>query len=134
MKKDYDKWNEHKKLIDKKKTLKYIKKRQIWYVKLWINIWDEENWKDKFLRPFLVMKNIWSLLYWVPLSTQEKKDNKFYYLLEKPHFKEWYKKETSSILLSQAKVLDKKRFIKLIWKIEKEEYEEIKKLLHKMYL
>jgi len=130
----FDNWNKEKKNIHFSKEIKkYPKERDIWYIKMWINIWVEENWKDDFLRPVLVIKKIWILLFCIPLSTQFK-ENIFYKELntctfyEKKHIK-----KHSMLILSQWKTLDKKRFIKQIWYISKNEFSEIKKLLKNMY-
>ena len=64
-------WNLEKQKIHFWKDIKrYPKEREIWYIKMWINIWVEENGKDDFLRPVLVIKKIWILVFWVALSTQ----------------------------------------------------------------
>jgi len=130
----FDEWNIEKKKIHSSKNIKrYPKERDIWYIKMWINIWVEENWKDSFLRPVLVIKNIGVLLFCIPLSTKFK-ENIFYKELKTCTFYEKkYKKEHSMLILSQWKTLDKKRFIKQIWYISKNEFEEIKKLLKNMY-
>jgi hypothetical protein len=42
-------------------------------VKMWLNIWDEQNWKEKFQRPVLILKKIWSLFFCISLTTKNKK-------------------------------------------------------------
>ena len=132
--KNFDKWNEEKKKIDSLKYENfYVNVREIYFTKMWINIGFEQDWKKDFLRPVLIIKRIWILIFCIPLSTKFK-DNLFYKKLETCIFyKNKYIKENSMLILSQWKTLDTKRFIKQIWYISKLEFEELKKILKNMY-
>lgn len=133
MKEKFELWNTEKQIIHFwNDVAKYPKAREIWYTKMWINIWDEENWKEKFQRPVLILKKIWNIYFCVALSTKNK-ESFFYKRLEKVTFYEWYEVENSVIIVSQGKIFDKKRFIKQIGYLEKWEFEEIKKLLKNIY-
>lgn len=127
--------NEEKKILDISASRNiYINEREIWYVKLWKNIWWEQNWRKWFMRPFLVIKRVGNLFRWVPLTSWWK-DNKWYY--ELPHTCIYLKKDYKihmRLCLSQAKVLDSKRFIRHIWDITPEILYHIKKLLQNIYL
>lgn len=51
----FDNWSIEKKKIDSSNESNfYVNTREIWFTKMWVNIWFEENWKDAFLRPILV--------------------------------------------------------------------------------
>ena len=133
MEKDFDKWNSEKQILDKKiEVEKYPKPREIWFVKMWVNIWDEQNWKEKFQRPVLILKKIWSLFFCISLTTKNKKSF-FYKKLKNVTFYEKYKVDESVIVISQAKIYDKRRFIKQIWYLENIEFENIKKDLRNIY-
>ena len=55
----FDEWNEEKKQIHtKEKENFYVNEREIWYVKLGINIGSESNGKKDFRRPVLVIKKV----------------------------------------------------------------------------
>jgi len=130
---NYDIWNlEKQKLNNLEYVEKYPKPREIWFTKMWINIWDEQNWKEKFQRPVLILKKIWSLYFCISLTTKYK-ENFFYKKLNKVTFYEQYKVKESIIVISQAKVYDKKRFIKQIWYLENNEFIKIKKILKNIY-
>jgi mRNA interferase MazF len=59
MQKDFDKWNEQKKELDKKQKDMLFKEREIWWCNLGLNIGDEENGKgEKSTRPILIIKKI----------------------------------------------------------------------------
>jgi len=126
----FDKWNEEKKEIHKKEDeIFYVNIREIWYVKMWINIGFEENGKTEFLRPVLVLKKVWNLFFTVALTSQWKDNNYFYYKFNNISLKNPKYKDSSYAILSQVKIMDKKRFFEHAWSIWKEDFNEIKKRL-----
>jgi len=130
--KNFDGWNEEKKKLEENSNQKvfYPKKRQIRYIKLWVNLWFESDGKWKFTRPMLVIKRIGSLFRCIPMTTKNK-NNRFHYTLKSIHFKNII---SSSLLLSQARIIDYKRFEEMLWYVSQEEFLIIKKLLKDMYL
>ena len=129
----FDTWNEEKKNTNKKERVeKYPKPREIWLTKMWLNVGFEQNWKDKFTRPVLILKKVWSLYFCAALSTKNKKSF-FYKKLRTTNFIKGFETEHSMLIISQAKNFDKKRFIKQIWYISQEEFIEIKNLLKDIY-
>jgi len=131
----YNEWNETKKEIhfelsehSKKIPTFYINEREIWYVRLWVNIGYEENGKWGFIRPILVIKKIGNLFFVVPMTTKTKNSH-FYYTLKSVRFS-----RPSSLILSQARVIDKKRFEKILGEVNIAEFFQIKKLLKELYL
>jgi hypothetical protein len=95
---------------------------------MWINIWCESNWKwNDFKRPILVLKKIWKMFLVVSMTTKWNNDF-FHYKLKNSYFK-----KNSLITLSQFKVVDNKRFIRRIWKIDNEDYEEIKERIKNLF-
>jgi len=53
----FDIWNKEKQNLDKLDYENFfVNPRDIYFTKMWINIWFEENWKKNFLRPVLVLK------------------------------------------------------------------------------
>jgi mRNA interferase MazF len=93
-----------------------------------LNIGFEENGKDDFKRPVLVICRIGVLFFIVPLSTQDK-GNKFYYTLKSVSFN-----KPSLAILSQVRMIDKKRFVHRIGQVSEEEMINIEKLLKDLYL
>ena len=131
----FDKWSEEKKEIQKKEyETFYVNVREIWFTKMWINIWYEENWKGDFLRPVLVLKKVWNLFFTVALTSQWKDNNNFYYKFNNITLNNPKYKDSSYAILSQVKVMDKKRFFEHIWNIWKNDFSEIKKRLTKLLL
>ena len=130
MKKDFWWWNKKKQQLDKRRTDDIFPEiKEIWYVSLWVNVWSEQNGRWWFLRPVLIIKRIGGLYFCIPLSSQYKA-HRLYYEIDSFH----YKNKISFLLLGQWRVLDKKRFLRLLWKIEEEEYQKIKKLIKDLYI
>lgn len=122
-------WNRIKKEISFNNSRNYyVNEREIWFIRLWENVWFEQSWKwEEFRRPVLVIKKIWNMFFCLPL-TKWWKENRFYYRLESIDF--WI---DSKVILSQWRALDKKRFFQFLWVISEEEFSEIKKLLTNLY-
>ena len=130
--KDFDGWSiSKKKLHDVHSDVQVFPKvRQIWFVKLGVNVGYESDGKGEFTRPALVVARIGSLLWCVPMTTKEK-HNVFHHEVESISFK---KVKKSFLMLSQARVLDKKRFLEHIQTMPKQEFLEVQKKLRGLYL
>ena len=126
--KKFDNWNIKKKEINSSIKITYPKHREVWYISIWKNIWFESYWKwDDFKRPVLVLARIWTM-FLVASMTTKGKNNKFYYKLKKDTFD-----IDSFITLSQFKTIDKKRFIEKMWKVNLQDFEEIKKRIKHLF-
>ena len=125
MEKNFDKWNELKKEIDIGENNLYPKVWEIWYINIWINIWNESLWKWKdFKRAFLIIKKIWNMFFWASMTTQWKDGNYFYIRISDRYFN-----KKSYIIKSQLKSIDKKRFIEKMWILTNKDFYNIKKEL-----
>jgi mRNA-degrading endonuclease toxin of MazEF toxin-antitoxin module len=130
----FDEWNEEKKKIHKKEEVRFIKEREVWYIALGQNIWNESNGKQLFLRPALVLKKVWNMFFVAPMTTKGR-DSIFYHTLGHIHYiPELPIPAVSRVQLSQAKIIDKRRFSQHIATVPKEEFESIKKKLRAMLL
>ncbi|MDD5377278.1 MAG: type II toxin-antitoxin system PemK/MazF family toxin [Candidatus Gracilibacteria bacterium] len=133
----FDEWNGEKKqihMIDPDGF--YVNEREIWYVKLGMNVGNESNGKQDFRRPVLVVKKVGNLFFVVPMTTKGK-DSKFYHTLQKNEYIEHYRDqipEVSRAQLSQVRIMDKRRFLDRIGYVHKEEFAEIKKKLRELLL
>lgn len=126
MEKDFDKWNELKKNINNKKQKFYVKEREVWSVKMWKNVWFEEDWKWKdFERPVLILKKVWIMYLCISMTTQGK-NNDFYYKLHDVD-------KSSFIILSQPKLLDLKRFHYKIRTIDNNEFKKVQKKIKTLW-
>lgn len=137
MEKDFQNWNIEKEKLEKLDYENfYVNPRDIYYTKMWVNIWFEENWKYDFLRPVLVLKKVWRLFFTVALTSKWKENHDFYHKFETAKFDEENKKHENSsyCILSQVRVMDKKRFTEKMWYIEEIEFKIIKEKLRKVLL
>jgi mRNA interferase MazF len=131
----FDEWNKEKQEIHNTPPKKFfVNPREIWLTKMGQNIGFEENGKENFLRPVLVVKVVGNMFFTTSLTTRGKNSNRFYHKivnidLENPKYK-----DSSYLILSQVKVMDKKRFFKNIGIVEKEEFKEIKIKLRELLL
>lgn len=79
--KDFDTWNQIKKLLDEKKKAPFIKARDIWFLKVGKNIGHEQDGTgEEFLRPVVVIKKFNEQLFWgIPLTSRDKPPSNLYY-------------------------------------------------------
>jgi len=124
----FDKRNEIKKSTNKQKQIIHVNIWDIVYAKIGLNIWNEQNgkWKD-FLRPVIIIKKIWIMYFVLPLTSQPKYW-KFYFELGKTKLT-----QKSRCLLGQCKLIDGRRILRYLWKVDYVEFEQIKKLVSWIY-
>jgi mRNA interferase MazF len=117
MQKDFDKWNKFKKEIDDSKVDFYVQTRQIWWCSLGVNIGSEQNGHgESFERPVIIIRKYTSDTFLcIPLTTKEKSGNYYYKIGDSLE-------NISYAILSQAKVLDRKRLRRLVGMIPHKEF------------
>lgn len=123
-KKDFDTWNQIKKQTEKNIPKVYFHPREVWFCKLGENIGAEQNGKGrKFLRPIIILKKFNTDVFWgLPLTSQSKK-GKFYLEISK------IKEKRNWAILSQLRLIDKKRLQHKLGSITKEEFTKLKKAI-----
>lgn len=129
--KKFEEWNTAKKQIDGKPINKnfYVKPKEIWSTKIWINIGNEVDGKADFERPVLVLSKVWNLFWVLPMTTHWKTQNDFYHQITSYDFG-----KPSFVMLSHLKNIDKKRFTYPMWYVSDSEFAIIKKSLQKRIL
>ncbi len=62
----FDEWNTEKQILHNVPLSEeiFINPRDVWYIKMWMNIGNEQNGKGEFLRPALVIRRIWNMYFW----------------------------------------------------------------------
>ena len=120
-KKDFDKWNTEKKLVDSKIINRdlFFYAREIWWVSAGLNVGVELDGKNEnFERPMLIVKKFNSDMVWVlPLTTKGKK-NQYYFKLEYETIKSW-------VILSQIKTISTKRLLRKVGSISENDFKEV---------
>jgi mRNA interferase MazF len=131
----FDEWNEEKKLLSSTDQNDfYVNEREIWYIKLGVNIGSESNGKKDFRRPVLVVKKVWSMFFVVPMTTKGK-DSKFYHTIDTAKYiSAHHIPEVSRVQLSQVRIADKKRFLHFLWEVSIDDFQVIKKKLQDLLL
>lgn len=123
MKKEFDQWNEKKKLIDGIQKKPFFHEREIWFIRIGENVGYEQGGKgDEFLRPVLICKKFSNHVFLgIPL-TSKKKYNKF-------HVGFKLKNKESFAILSQVRLFDAKRLDFLYGKLNSNDFNDIKNKL-----
>jgi mRNA interferase MazF len=124
MSKDFDGWNEKKKIVDSTGENKFYHTREIWWCKLGLNVGYEQDGKDvDFQRPVLVLKSFGpSICLVVPLTTSTK-EHKYRIPLGLVDGK------NASAIISQIKVIDTKRFVEKVGFLDIEMFSRIQKAI-----
>ena len=127
--KDFDSWNEKKKLIHGLSTKDnfYFSKREIWWCSLGLNIGYEQDGKNEdFERPILILKVFNKEVLWILPLTSKFKDNKYYY-----NFK--YKDKDFSIILSQIRLISSKRLLRKIWTFPSDDFKKVNEIMARYF-
>ncbi|MCK4386690.1 MAG: type II toxin-antitoxin system PemK/MazF family toxin [Candidatus Pacebacteria bacterium] len=123
-KKDFDLWNSRKKQVHNFGKNTFYKQREIWWCDLGVNIGFEQDGGKNNRRPVLVLKGFSrEVCLVVPLTTSHKKENKYYFKIGK------IGKQKASVVISQVRLIDTKRFISRIEIMHKKTFEEIRKAI-----
>lgn len=131
----FDEWNKEKQEIHNNPPKKFfVNPREIWLTKMGQNIGFEENGKENFLRPVLVLKIVGNMFFTASLTTRGKDNNRFYHKITNIDLENPKYIDSSYLILSQVKVMDKRRFFKNIGIVEKQEFKYIKLKLREFLL
>ena len=127
MQKDFDGWNEKKKVINNRHTAPFCHERELWWCTLGINVGFEQDGSDiEYRRPVLILKGLSvKTCLVVPLTTSSKKHPL------RPGVGVVEGKEAYA-LLSQLRVIDTKRLIRKVGYLEKGAFEIIRKAVKDM--
>ncbi len=122
--KHFDNWNLVKQRIERRNRV-FFDKGEIWFASIGKNIGDEQDGKNyQFERPILIIRKFNSAVYiGISLTTKEKTGR--YY-----HQFEWIPE--SRLILSQIRLLDSKRLLRKIGRVDHEELELIKRKIREI--
>jgi mRNA interferase MazF len=122
MEKDFDTWNEEKKLLDSTEPVAEVvpKEGWVWMCTLGVNIgFEQDGTGIDFTRPVLIVKKFNNQMYWVmPLSTKQKPLD-FYYNFTDPSG------NLVSVIIAQLRIVSSRRFIRDMYKLDSENREHI---------
>lgn len=132
MQKDFDKWNNLKKIFEKEERKFFAHPREIWWCSIGVNLGAEIDGKnDNFERPVLVV-NVYSreTMLVLPITSKEKND-KFHYKIFvkiKDIKTGEYVEKSVWIKLTQSRVISNKRLLRKIDLISLDDFDGIKKI------
>lgn len=122
----FDNWNELQKRIDENIKSRFFKEREIWWCYLGENIGNEICGKgEKFQRPVLILKAFSRRTCLVVPLTTSLNENKYRLKININDLEQ-------KIILSQIKVIDAKRLINKIGKMNNQEFQYIKEEAKKL--
>ena len=128
MKKSFDEWNKLKKQLQENENRVFFHEREIWWCSLGVNLgFEQDGRNDTFERPVLVVRKFnQDIFLGLPL-TSAKKEGMYYQ-------KTQHEDRDYTIVLSQMRLLDRKRLQRKIRVLPENEFEEatarFKNLLH----
>lgn len=126
----FDEWNKEKQEIHNTPPKEFfVNPREIWLTKMGQNIGFEENGKENFLRPVLVVKVVGNMFFTVALTSKGKDNHDFYHRVKEINLNNPKYEKSSYVILSQVKVMDKRRFFERYGIVSKQEFMIIKEKL-----
>ena len=118
MKKDFDKWNKIKKVLEKRPDV-FCNQREIWWCSIGANVGAEASGKnDLFERPVLILR-IYSMqsIVAAPLTSKPKDD--IYH--EEIH----YDNKMGCVILSHARTISPRRLQRKMCRLDKKQFKEV---------
>ena len=113
MAKDFDTWNKQKKNINGREHSPLFHEREVWWCSLGLNIGYEQDGGEIFERPVLVIKKFSKDILWILPLTNSHKQNQYYIKLATG---------TSSIVLSQLRLISAKRLERFLYKLPEDQF------------
>lgn len=122
MEKDFDGWNEKKKETQERREAPFYNQREIWWCTLGINVgFEQDGSGEEFRRPILILRGLSAhTCLAVPLTTSKRPHPL------RPSIGTVDGKEAFA-LLSQLRVIDTKRLVRKIGRLETSKFKAIKK-------
>ncbi len=122
MQKEFDKWNVQKKSIDDRGNAPYYHERDIWWCSLGVNVgFEQDGSGDEFRRPVLVMKGLSQHTCLVVPLTASAQMHPLRFPIGSVDGKD------AHALLSQMRVVDTKRLVRKISRLNNETFDSMKK-------
>lgn len=120
MKKDFDKWNSKKIVINENNCIPFFHEKEIWFCFVGANVgFEQDGQGEDFQRPMVIIKKFNNEVCWaIPLS-KTKKRGKYYFAFP------FDQQTTSVVILSQIKLIDAHRLSRKIGDISKGNFENL---------
>jgi len=120
--KDFDNWNEQKKILDSRAKNKFYHERDVWWCRLGLNVGHEQNGSgDQVARPVLILKGFSRELCLIIPITKSKKKHRYLIPIGK------IENKSAQLIISQIKTIDTRRLTTKITRMVGKEFDVIKK-------
>ena len=129
MEKDFNKWNEEKKVNNKKEVDRnlFYTERDVWWCAVGVNIGVETDGKhENFERPVLIIRKFNQHMFWCVILTSNVRVGDFYQKITHEGGSSW-------VMLSQFKTLSTKRLLRRIGRISEDQFDNIRLRLKGMF-
>ena len=125
--KDFDKWNDKKKVIHATDRIVLFHEREIWWSSLGVNIgFEQDGTNDLFERPVLVIKKFNRDVLWVLPLTRSDKQNRYYVPISVGD-------KDSMVILSQLRLISAKRLQRYMHKLPTGQFKRIVQLVQQFF-
>lgn len=127
MKKDFQKWHIEKSAIHKDKKRPFFHVREVWFCSVGANIgFEQDGGGGRYLRPVLILYKFNNEVLWILPLTKHLKKGKYYFKVQISHNN---KLSSSTVILSQIRLIDSKRLQYKLGDLSKNDFKELKKRL-----
>jgi mRNA interferase MazF len=125
MHKDFDRWNEKKKNIDRWTFTQFVH-REVWWCSLGVNIGREENGNDEFLERRVLVLNKFNedMVLAIPMTSTVRKTPY--------HFPIPYNGTKVALILSQLRLVSTKRLTRRMFRIPDPLFDEVRAAVQRM--
>ena len=124
MKKDFDAWNEKKKKIHNESSGPFSHKREVWWCSLGVNVgFEQDGTGENYERPVLILRGFNEYVSLVLPLTSSTKKNKYHVLVGEIQGRKAF------AIISQIRFIDSKRLINKVGVVNKEIFENIRKIV-----
>jgi mRNA interferase MazF len=138
MEKQFDNWNDLKKLVNDKTMRVFFHPRELWFAHLGVNVGFEQDGRGvEFLRPILIIRKFNNEVLWgIPLTRTSKPNSPYYATFYYAAFPEIESAplEPSVGIVSQLRLIDSKRLRYKIGTVHAEEFGTIKERIRRLLI
>jgi len=121
--KDFRRWHKLKEIISGRKSGVFFQERDIWFCYLGVNVGYEQDGRGlDFYRPVVIMRKFNQDLFWGIPTTSKNKDSQYYFRFN-------LEENDYSAIISQMRVIDKKRLIRRIGILPENQFIELKQIV-----
>lgn len=126
MTKNFEGWHKLKMFLQSRISRLFFHEREIWLCSIGVNLGYEQDGKNRrFIQPVVIVKKFNLDLFWAVSLTSKQKFGKYYF-----QFK--FGKKTTSAIISQLRVMDRKRLLRKIGVMTEADFASLKQKLKEL--